>query len=105
LAAEPQVGHASRVALDGEAADLAGLKAVLERHGFLGPAVREALGSEIGPAHLRTDLPLYLRRLAAPKPLHTIIKLFSLRQWLGAEEVAAAVAPVLAPVPSWHSSC
>ena len=94
MAAESKVGQKVRLGLDAEAADLTGLKSVLERQGFLGPAVREALGSEIGPAHLRADLPLYLRRLAAPKPLHTIIKLFSLRQWLGAGEAAAALAPV-----------
>jgi methylase of polypeptide subunit release factors len=94
LAAESRVGQKVRLGLDAEAADLPGLKNVLEGHGFLGPAVREALGSEIGPAHLRADLPLYLRRLAAPKPLHTIIKLFSLRQWLDAGEATAALAPL-----------
>lgn len=56
--------------------------------------MRKALGAEIGPAHLRKDLPLYLRRLAAPTPLHTLIKLFSLGQWIGEAEAAAAVAPV-----------
>jgi SAM-dependent methyltransferase len=94
LGAEPKVGRPASVPLEGEGADVPRLKSVLEGHGFLGPAVREALGSEIGPAHLRTDLPLYLRRLAASKPLHTIIKLFSLRQWQEAGEVAAALAPV-----------
>jgi SAM-dependent methyltransferase len=94
LGAEPKVGQAPRLALDGEAADLPRLKSVLESHGFLGGAVREALGAEIGPAHLRADLPLYLRRLAAPKPLHALVKLFSLRQWLDGREAEAAVAPV-----------
>jgi SAM-dependent methyltransferase len=94
VGAEPRVGQAPRFALDGEAADLPRLKGVLEAQGFLGGAVRQALGSEIGPAHLRADLPLYLRRLAAPKPLHALIKLFSLRQWLDTGEAAAAVAPV-----------
>jgi SAM-dependent methyltransferase len=94
LAAEPKVGQAPRLALDGEAADLPRLRAVLESHGFLGGEVRKALGSEIGPAHMRADLPLYLRRLAAPKPLHSLIKLFSLRQWLDAGEAEAALAPV-----------
>jgi len=94
LGAEPKVGQPPSLPLDGEGVDVLRLKGVLEGHGFLGPAVREALGSEIGPAHLRTDLPLYLRRLAAPKPLHTIIKLFSLRQWQQAGEVSAALAPV-----------
>lgn len=94
MGAEPKVGQAPRFALYGEAADLPRLKGVLESHGFLGTAAREALGAEIGPAHLRTDLPLYLRRLAAPKPLNLLIKLFSLRQWLDAGDAAAALAPV-----------
>jgi SAM-dependent methyltransferase len=81
--------------LDADAlGDPARLKTVLGSHGFLGPQAREALGAEIGPAPLRKDLPLYLRRLAAPTPLNSAIKLFSLGQWLSEEDAGAAVAPI-----------
>jgi SAM-dependent methyltransferase len=81
-------------ALDPDAADLPRLKAILDGHGFAGEAVRQALGTEIGPAHLRKDLPLYLRRLAVPKPLHTLIKCFTLGQWVDADDAQAALAPM-----------
>jgi SAM-dependent methyltransferase len=81
--------------LDPDALDEpARLKAVLASHGFLGREAREALGAEIGPAPLRKDLPLYLRRLAASTPLNSAIKLFSLGQWLREEDAGAAVAPI-----------
>jgi SAM-dependent methyltransferase len=74
--------------------DVARIRDVIAGHGFLGPAVRAALGSEIGPAHVRKDLPLYLRRLAAPAPLHTLIKLFSLDLAVSETEARAALSPV-----------
>jgi len=95
LAVEAEAGGRPRIApLDADAPGVSRLKGVLEAHGFLGEPARKALGKEIGPAHLRTDLPLYLRRLGAATPLNTLLKLFSLRQWLTAAEVASAVAPL-----------
>lgn len=79
---------------DLDAADLLRLREVLAGHGFLGDAVREAVGARIGPAHLRKDLPLYLRRLAAKTPLHTAIKLFGIGQWVEEAAAAEAVAPI-----------
>jgi SAM-dependent methyltransferase len=80
--------------LDPDAADLPRLRAVLEGHGFLGDAVERAVGARIGPAHLRKDLPLYLRRLEAKTPLNTLVKLLSIGQWVAEQEAASAVAPV-----------
>ena len=80
--------------LDAEAEGVARLKDLIAGHGFLGPAARQALGPEIGRAHLRGDLPLYLRRLAAPTPLNTLVKLFSLDQWVDEDSAVAALAPV-----------
>lgn len=93
LGAEAEV-RATPLCLDPEAADLPRLKGALKAHGFLAEAGNKALGAEIGPAHLRVDLPLYLRRLGVPTPLHSLIKLFSLGQWVPAEEVRAALDPV-----------
>jgi hypothetical protein len=83
-----------RPPLDAEADVVARLKSVVAAHGFLGPPAREALGPEIGRAHLRADLPLHIRGLAAPTPLNTLVKLFSLDQSVGEEAAAAALAPV-----------
>jgi hypothetical protein len=74
--------------------DPAAFKRALTGHGFLGPEARQAIGPEIGPAHLRHDLPLYLRRIAEPKPLHTLVKLFVLDQWQTEDDAAAALHPV-----------
>jgi hypothetical protein len=81
-------------ALDAEVDGVGRLKSVVAAHGFLGPAARQALGPEIGRVHLRVDLPLYLQRLAAPTPLNTLVKLFSLDQWVDEDAAAAAVAPI-----------
>jgi SAM-dependent methyltransferase len=93
LGAAPDV-RAISLRLDPEAADLPRLKEVLRTHGFLEDAGKKAFGAEIGPAHLRVDLPLYLRRLAEPTPLHSLIKLFSMGQWVPADEVRTALDPV-----------
>jgi methylase of polypeptide subunit release factors len=82
------------VGIDPDVPGIERLREVLAGHGFLGDEVRQALGVRLGPAHLRRDLPVYLRRLAAPRPLHTAIKLFLLGLWLDPDEVAAAVRPV-----------
>lgn len=79
---------------DAQAPDLERLKAVFEGQGYAGPAAREALGAELGPSYLRLDLPLYLRRLAEPRPLHTLIKLFGLFDPVAARDAEAAFAPV-----------
>ena len=46
------------------------------------------------PFHLRVDLPLYLRRLAEPTPINTLVKLFVLDQWVEAATVEAALRPL-----------
>jgi methylase of polypeptide subunit release factors len=70
------------------------LRSVLEAHGYAGPEATRALGAPIGSEHRRADLPLYLRRLDAARPLHTLIKLFALHTALPEEEVRAALAPL-----------
>ena len=57
---------------------------------YAGPEATEALGAPIGSEHRPADLPLYLRRLAAPRPLHTLIKLFALHTAVPEEEAGAA---------------
>lgn len=77
-----------------EAADLGHLREVLASHGFLGEAVREAVGARIGSDHLRRDLPLYLRRLEAPTPINTLVKLLSLGQWVEERAAEEALTPI-----------
>jgi SAM-dependent methyltransferase len=75
---------------------IAGLRAVLERHGFLGTAVIEALGAALPFArgHLRDDLPMYLHRLQAPTPINTLVKLFVLDRSVDENRAAQAFAPL-----------
>ena len=72
------------------------LRSVLDRHGFTTGAVVDALGSALpfGKAHQRDDLPLYLRRVAAPTPLNTLVKLFVLDRSVDANRAAQACAPI-----------
>lgn len=71
------------------------LRAVLQRHGFTGSAVVDALGTALlGKAHQRDDMPLYLRRVAAPSPINTLIKLFVLDRSVDESRAAAALAPL-----------
>ena len=72
------------------------LRAVLDRHGFTSGAVIDALGSALpfGKAHQRDDLPLYLRRVAAPTPINTLVKLFVLDRSVDASRAAQAFAPI-----------
>jgi methylase of polypeptide subunit release factors len=75
---------------------VADLGAVLEGHGFAGADVLSALGAALpgGKSHLRDDVPLYLRRLADPTPLHTLIKLFVLLQSVDDSAAREAFAPI-----------
>lgn len=72
------------------------LHSVLDRHGFTGPSVIDALGTALpfAKAHLRDDMPLYLRRVAAPTPINTLIKLFVLDRSVDEARAAAAFAPL-----------
>jgi SAM-dependent methyltransferase len=74
----------------------AAFRRVLEIHGFASDAVLSAFGNPIGAtqSHVRIDLPVYLKRLSSSSPLHTLIKLFVLDQWVEDEAVQAATAPV-----------
>jgi SAM-dependent methyltransferase len=75
---------------------IAALRAVLDRHGFTGAAAVDALGPPLpfGKGHLRDDLPFYLRRLAAPTPLNTLIRLFALSCSVDRDLAAQAFAPL-----------
>ena len=72
------------------------LRSVLDRHGFTTGAVVDALGSALpfGKAHLRDDLPLYLRRVAAPTAINTLVKLFVLDRSVDAARAVQAFAPL-----------
>jgi methylase of polypeptide subunit release factors len=74
---------------------IAALRTVLEHHGFMGSAVADAIGAPpFGQAHKRDDLPLYLRRIEAPTPINTLIKLFVLDRSVDETRAARALAPV-----------
>ena len=72
------------------------LRSVLDRHRFTSGAVVDALGAALpfGKAHQRDDLPLYLRRVAAPTPINTLVKLFVLDRSVDANRAAQAFAPI-----------
>jgi SAM-dependent methyltransferase len=70
------------------------LRSLVQAHGYAGPEATNALGAPIGSEHRRSDLPLYLRRLDAPRPLHTLIKLFALHTALPEAEVRAGLSPL-----------
>jgi SAM-dependent methyltransferase len=81
--------------LDPENAEaVARLRVALETHGYLGPEAERVLGAPFGEHHLRADLPLYLRRLAAPRPLHGLVKLFGLYVPVPEDEARASLAPL-----------
>ena len=65
---------------------------MLDAHGFATAAVPAALGGTLrSDFHLRVDLPLYLRRLAGPAPINTLIKLFVLDQWVDRDAARRAL--------------
>lgn len=75
---------------------LAALRKVLDRHGYTSPAALAALGPPLpfGSGHRRDDVPCYLRRLEAPTPLNTLIRLFVLGCSVARELAAEAFAPL-----------
>ena len=79
-----------------DSAAITAFRAVLDRHGFAGPAVTDALGTALPfhKFHLRDDMPLYLRRLSAPTPINTLVKLFVLDRPVDDGAAADAVAPL-----------
>jgi SAM-dependent methyltransferase len=72
------------------------LREVLDRHGFTANSVVDALGSPLplGKSHLRDDLPLYLRRIKAPTPINTLVKLFVLDRGVDQASARQAFAPL-----------
>jgi len=64
-------------------------------HGFAGEAVLRAMGQPPGgaKAHIRDDLPLYLRRLRDVTPLNTLIRLFVLMTPVDEHAAREAFAP------------
>ena len=73
---------------------IARFRGVLGAHGYAGPRATEALGAPIGVEHSATDLPLYLRRLANPTPLHTLIRLFALHSTVPVADARRAFDPL-----------
>ncbi len=75
---------------------IAQLREVLTRHGFTGTAVGDALGTPLpfGKSHMRDDLPLYLRRVEAPTPINTLVKLFVLDRSVDEARARQAFAPL-----------
>jgi SAM-dependent methyltransferase len=73
---------------------IARLRAALEAHGYVRPEAAEALGVPFGSEPRRVDLPLYLRRLAAPTPLHALVKLFALHVPVPEAQARAGLAPL-----------
>lgn len=89
----PLPGNAPGSEIRPEEERIAQLRQVLRAVAYPGSSVREVLGPEIGRAHLRVDLPLYLRRLRAPTKLNTLVKLFALGVRVSEAEARAALAP------------
>ena len=81
--------------LDPERHDgIARLRSALQNHGYLRPEAAQALTAPFGSEARRVDLPLYLRRLAAPTPLNALVKLFALHVPVPEAEVRPALAPL-----------
>ena len=72
---------------------IARFRGILEANGYLDKAA-EMLGSSLGGAHLRADLPLYLRRVAAPEPLNILMRLFAFYVPVSEEHARIAFAPM-----------
>jgi SAM-dependent methyltransferase len=66
----------------------------LERAGFTEQGVRDAMGMDPGSTRPPDDAQVYLRRMAEPSALHTLVKLFVLGVDVPATEAAAALAPL-----------
>ena len=77
-------------------AAIAELRVVLNKHGFTGTGITDAIGAPlaIASSHLRDDLPLYLHRLKVQSPINTLAKLFALDQIVTESEAIAAFAPL-----------
>jgi len=73
---------------------VARLRSLLDAHRYAGPEATEALGAPIGSEHRPADLPLYLHRLEAPRPLHTLIKLFALHATVPEADARDAFGPL-----------
>jgi methylase of polypeptide subunit release factors len=73
---------------------VADLRELLRTHGYAGPRATAALGAPIGAEHHAADLPLYLRRLAEPTPLHTLIRLFALQATVAEADARRAFSPL-----------
>ena len=64
--------------LDPDAPGVDRLREVLASRGFFKEDLDSVLGASFASGHLRSDLPVYRRRLASPTPVHTLVKLFGL---------------------------
>ena len=80
--------------LDPQAAGVDRLRELLRAQGYLKADLDGLLGAAFGPSHLRSDLPLYERRLADHSPLHSLMKLFGLYVGVPEADARAAFAPL-----------
>jgi SAM-dependent methyltransferase len=80
--------------LDPDAPGVDRLRDVLVSRGFLQADLDAVLGASFASGHLRSDLPLYQRRLASPTPIHTLLKLFGLYVDVSEDDARAAFAPL-----------
>jgi methylase of polypeptide subunit release factors len=76
-------------------AEIAALRPVLQSHGYTVDRIVEVLGLKTlsHPWETQSDVLAALRRVAAPTPLNTLIRLFFVAQTVEAETVRAAIAP------------
>jgi methylase of polypeptide subunit release factors len=77
---------------DREAA--ARLRQALENAGYREDEIREVLGIDPVAPTTTHDVEVYMRRLAAPHPLHTLLKLFALGAPVTEEEARSALEPL-----------
>ncbi len=81
--------------LDPESPGVDRLREVLVSRGFFQEDPDGVLGAAFASGgHLRSDLPLYRRRLASPTPVHTLVKLFGLYVDVSEDDACAAFAPL-----------
>ncbi|HVL98583.1 MAG TPA: methyltransferase [Egibacteraceae bacterium] len=78
----------------GDAAFTAGLRDALEQAGYTEAGLRAVQGRDEEGPDGRPNLAYYLRRLAEPTPLHTLVRLFTLNVTVAEDEARAALAPV-----------
>ena len=67
---------------------------LLKEAGYPGGSMSELLGRELGRAHHRRDLPVFLRKVSSSPALETLIKLFAFQVGVEVEQAGAALGQV-----------